>query len=348
MDRPDLTQIVMDLHSDIPLDIVVRRQHGERQVFRNRHYTRLWTSGTRVMVAALWTEPEYRDTSGIRLMQQLTSLLADVRECSDVVQLVTNRDELESALASRKVALCLAVEGMTFVETWPLSDLSPCSQPGGLSEDGLLREKYDQSMALLEAVGSRDAILVWGDANALATGPDPLSGKMQENKGLTSFGRFVVKDLESRGMVVDISHLDDESADGVLESTSGCVIASHSNARALCDVPRNLPDRHIRAIGQRGGIVGINAYAGFLTGNEAAVDNFVDHIVHVANLIGTNGVGFGFDFLDYLDESPSHLVTQGLEGVHDVPRLLERMQQRGFTDVEIDQIAYQNALRIMF
>jgi len=129
------------------------------------------------------------------------------------------------------------------------------------------------------------------------------------------------------------------------------VMASHSNAKSLCDHERNLNDQQIKAIAQRGGIIGLNAYGGFVSREKPDIDRFIDHAVYIADLVGTEHLAFGFDFLDYLEPhkigTGTTVYTEGLEDVSKVPSLLEKMSKRGFTAAELEAISFHNAERFI-
>lgn len=339
---------IFDLHSDMATDIAIRRARGERQVFRRRHYPRLASSGVKAVVAVLWVEPEYRQNSASRLLQLLGSLMADLEECKDCVQVVTDKATLNKALESGKVALFLGIEGMTFVEQWPIFE-SVGKQPNGAEvAEGQLAEQLLEALAVLMPFGLRHAILVWGERNQIASGPGLLY-RAELGKGLTEFGKQVVRELESRKVLVDLSHLDDQSIDDVLEVAEGPILASHSNARALCEAQRNLIDRHIREIGRRNGVVGMNAFTNFIDVDSPTIDRFIDHAVYIAGMIGIDHVAFGFDFTDFLPAESGYGVSADVElrSVENVPKLIQRLRERGFSEAEIGKLAFTNAMRIM-
>lgn len=114
-------------------------------------------------------------------------------------------------------------------------------------------------LAWLAKQGLRYLGLTWNNSNVLA------GAAVDGGGGLTSLGRRVVRECHRLGILVDISHSSDATVRDVLSCSKKPIIASHSNARALCDVPRNLPDDLLRAIGRRGGVVSINFFPGFLS-----------------------------------------------------------------------------------
>lgn len=181
------------------------------------------------------------------------------------------------------------------------------------------------------ALGVRGAALVWNNENRLA---HPAKSGSQE--GLTPFGRQVVQQMRRHRMAVDISHLNERGSDEVMDSDFPCM-ASHSCARGLCDHFRNLSDRQLRLLFSTGGYVGVNFFVPFLTNTgKASLDTVIDHMAYMCDLGGENAVGLGSDF-DGIDEYP-----EGLRNAGDIPALLDRMRQRGFSETLVGKIAGEN------
>lgn len=161
--------------------------------------------------------------------------------------------------------------------------------------------------------------------------------------GLTDFGFALVEETQRLGMVVDVSHLSDKGFYDVLSVAKKPIVASHSNARGVCRNVRNLSDEMLYALAKNGGVTGINYAAGFLCEDEQkgrqTLAFAVEHIRYIRNKIGAEHIAIGSDFdgiqtdIELFDASKA-------------PLLLRALEERGFTDDEIEKIAYKNALRV--
>ena len=118
-----------------------------------------------------------------------------------------------------------------------------------------------------------------------------------EHGGLSAFGREVVQEMNRLGLMVDLSHAAESSFYGALELSSTPIVCSHSSSRALCDVPRNLTDEQLKALARKGGVAQVTLYKGFLRKDgEASILDAVEHLNHMANVMGVEHVGIGTDF----------------------------------------------------
>ncbi len=235
-------------------------------------------------------------------------------------------------LLQRELAAFEGLKQQGFYQITEISEALPSRANVLLTIEG--GEAFGQDAASVDAfarMGVRAAAIVWNNENRLA---HPASGGSRE--GLTPFGMQVVERMRRVHMAVDISHLNEHGSDQVMDAPVPCM-ASHSCARSLCDHPRNLSDRQLRQLFAAGGYVGINFYAPFLTDKgNATQDTVIDHITHMCMLGGENHIGLGSDF-DGIDEYP-----EGLRNAGDIPALLNRMLQRGFSDDEVQRIAGEN------
>ncbi len=179
------------------------------------------------------------------------------------------------------------------------------------------------------------ASLTWNEKNELATGC-----KEDPTEGLTEKGRLQVKRLFARDIALDVSHLNEQGFWDVL-ALEGRVLASHSNARALCDHPRNLRNEQIQALAEKQGFIGLVWHPLFLNGSEeAACDDIGRHIDHVAGLGGKELIGFGSDF------DGTTLAVTGLEDPSGYCNLIEWLIKR-YKEEDVRAFTSQNFERFL-
>ena len=261
-------------------------------------------------------------------------------------------DEVEAAFARGRIASLLGMEGGHVLE----------------NSLGALRAFRDLGAAYLTL--THNATTDWADAATDA----PRHG------GLTDFGRDVVREMNRIGMLVDLSHVADATMEDAIETSAAPVIFSHSNARALCDVPRNVPDAILGRLTANGGVCMITFVASFTLQATAdalepvhaeverrslgiedpirlrairdelldgidpplpTVGDVADHIEHVVRVAGINHVGIGGDF------DGSVIWPIGLEDVSGYPTLFAELVRRGWTDADLAALASGNILRVM-
>lgn len=161
------------------------------------------------------------------------------------------------------------------------------------------------------------------------------------DKGLTSFGKAVVEKMNDKRMIIDVSHLSDKGFYDVAEISSLPFVASHSDARAVKNNPRNLTDEMLKVLSDKGGITGINFAAEFLGSNEKGqVSEMVEHIKHIKNVAGIDCIAVGSDF-DGISSVPE------IENTSQMYKLEDALKKSGFSSDEIEKIFYKNALRVI-
>src|SRR5207253_737461 len=172
--------------------------------------------------------------------------------------------------------------------------------------------------------------------------------------GLTAFGRDVVQACESLGVIVDLAHISPAGFDEILAITTKPPIISHTNARKYYDIERNITDEQIKMMGERRGVIGVNGALVSPTKEESTLDRYIDHIEHVADLIGIDCVGIGFDFFEFIycqwPESRRKALAEKFTTPHFIPELrnhsdarnlTRRLIERGFSDHQIEKILRQ-------
>jgi membrane dipeptidase len=244
-------------------------------------------------------------------MIRLAKRIAD--ESEGAVVIARSTAELERAHSTGKFALVPAIE-------------NACSLAGSLD---LLHIYYE--------LGVRSLGLVWNGRNELGDGV-----RVRNAGGLTEFGVEVVRECNKIGMLVDVSHLSEKGFDDVADNCEGPFIATHSNARAICDHPRNLTDRQLKTIGGRGGVAGLNFCTAFLTekAEDANLEHAVRHYLHMAEVAGSQSVALGSDF-DGITDTP-----KGLESASKIPRLADALRNAGVSETDLRGFLGENILRV--
>ena len=160
--------------------------------------------------------------------------------------------------------------------------------------------------------------------------------------GIKPFGFQLLREMDRRGIAADVSHLNEAGFWDVMNSTVIPPLASHSNCRWLCDVPRNLTRDQVRALIERNGFIGVNFFSKFLARDRAAaIEDVVRHIDEICAMGGEKIVGFGSDF-DGIETWP-----EGLASPADFPRLLDLLSRRGYTNDQLRGIAGLNYWRFL-
>ena len=199
----------------------------------------------------------------------------------------------------------------------------------------------DNSLAALRmfhAAGARYLTLTHSTNTAWAdSGTDkPKSG------GLSKFGEEVVREMNRLGMIVDLSHTSPGTMEDAIRVSEAPVIFSHSDARALNDHGRNVPDDVLRTLPRNGSIVMVTFVPGFLRKDgKATLADAADHMDHIRKVAGADHVGIGGDF-DGIETVPV-----GLEDVSTYPALTAELLRRGWSDDDVKKALGLNVLRVM-
>jgi len=223
-----------------------------------------------------------------------------------------------------------------------------------------------RNLLVFKELGVRVVQLTYNERNLVGDGCTE-----RQNSGLSDFGIQVIHELNRLGMLVDLSHVGEATANEAISVSQAPVAATHSNARRLCDTPRNLSDETIKAIGAKGGVIGINAFPGFVSrvkeGKDLTINDYLEHLDYIAGLIGPDKVGIGTDLIDGKTEA-DYLTPDGLMGVgrypykpdayppfpwiypvrtiEKYPDIVEGLIRRGYSDDHIRGIMGGNFLRL--
>ena len=242
------------------------------------------------------------------LTEPYAVLRTQVRKNAAKIAVADSRDTIIRSISAGKAAALLSVEGAEVIACDP------------------------NRLFALRGQGFRMLTLTWNADNTLA-------GCHLSDKGLTAQGRAFVREAQALDILVDVSHLGERAFWELVDITAKPILASHSNARALCDHSRNLTDDQLRAIAETGGTVGLNLYPPFL-GNHAGFKTLLRHLEHMLTVCGETHVALGGD-LDGCD----HLAA-GFSTVADYADFYAFLSARGYDEPLLDRLFFTNLLAL--
>jgi membrane dipeptidase len=260
----------------------------------------------------------YARQVAISMMARLFRLEADSEGQLRIVRTV---DQLSACLEQSVLAAVLHFEGAEAIDP----DL-----------DALL---------VFYQTGLRSLGIVWSWSNAFGHGvPFVFPGSPDTGPGLTGAGKALVRGCNELGILVDVSHLNEKGFWDVAHISDAPLVATHSGVHALCPSTRNLTDAQLDAIGETGGLVGVNFHVGFLRADgqedeDTPLQDIVRHIDYIARRIGIEHVAFGSDF-------DGARMPRDLGDVAGLPKLIAALQAHGYGEDDLTKITHQNWLRI--
>lgn len=317
--------IIFDGHCDTLITI----RDGERKLGRrcqpqpegdvlsSQHLDlpRLLEGGVTAQTFACFIRPQFLPSDATNeALRLIDAFYRAVDDDPDKLRLATRASDVEQAKAEGQVAGVLSLEGAEALE----GDLA------------VLRSFYRLG---LRAVG-----LTWNFRNRAADGLD----EARTGGGLTEFGVKLLREANRLGILLDVAHLAPAGVRDVLKLSEAPVVASHANARALCEHRRNLSDEQLEGIASTGGLVAVTYVPNFVAqdGQKASLERVLDHIDYIVKTIGLDHVGLGSDFDGFGGTLP------GLEDVSRLPALTAGLVERGYSDEAVSKILGGNYLRV--
>jgi len=194
--------------------------------------------------------------------------------------------------------------------------------------------------------GLRSVGIVWSRPNAFAEGvPFAFPGSPDTGPGLTDAGRALVAACNRLGVLVDLSHLNEAGFWDVARISEAPLVATHSNAHALCASSRNLTDRQLDAVRGSGGVVGVNFAVNFLREDgdqvpDTPIGEIVRHVDYLADRMGIDHVAFGSDF-------DGAVVPDAVGGVGGFPTITDALAEAGYDEESVAKVAHGNWLRVL-
>ena len=355
--------IVVDTHNDIPSSAIEKKVQFDTDLKGKTHsdLKRMKEGGVDVQIFSIFCGPDQISPFAFA-NREIDSVYEWARRNPDKMMIVKTPQQLQKAVKEKKLAAMLGVEGGHMIE----NDLNKL--------DSLFNR------------GARYLTLTWNNSTDWATSAadETNKGDSLKHKGLTDFGKQLVKRMNTLGMMVDVSHVGEQTFWDAINTTTKPVIASHSCVWNLCRHRRNLKDEQIKAIGKNGGVIHLNFYAGFIDSNyeKKAIAFLALHKASMDSLIKLNitpayapimvgemypeevkafrpSLSVLLDHLDYIvkligvdhvglgsDFDGIEAPPLELNGVQDFPLVTKALLERGYSKKDVKKILGGNFIRV--
>ncbi len=355
--------LVADGHNDVLTRVMRGADISKRTPDGQSDLVRMKEGGVDVQVFSVWMGPEYGEGTAFKYANQMIdSLESLVRRNPDKIAIAKTATEAREIVNQKKIAAVIGVEG------------------GHIIENNL---HYLEALAQR---GMRYLTLTWNNSTSWSTSgeDEALHASSLTHKGLTDFGREVVRKLNQLGVMVDLSHVGEQTFYDALAVTSKPVIVSHSSVYAIAPHYRNLKDDQIRALAKNGGVMCINFYPEFLDSTYArkerairlqnrtledsvrSADHDRDHANDVIDSLLAKQLdairpplSLLIDHIDYVvklvgvdyvglgsDFDGISALPKGMDDVSYLPNITHELQMRGYSDEDIRKILGGNFMRV--
>ncbi len=318
--------IVIDGHDDIPMVMAATGfDLGKPDGKTHTDLPRMKAGGVTGEFFSIFVDRVYVGNGAARRALQLIDLVyQQVERHPDHLVLARTAADIRKAKADQKIAALMGLEGGHAIE----NSLS------ALRDFHRLGVRY----MTLTHTNTND----WADSAGFS-GP-----AVVRHHGLSPFGERVVAEMQRIGMLVDVSHVSDETFFAVMRVAKAPVIASHSSARAIRNDRRNLSDEMLRALAKNGGVAMVNFWPRYLDPDydkkprpTTKLSVLIDHIEHMVEVAGEDHVGLGSDF-DGVDSLP-----EGMTGIDGLPSITRALLERGHGEARVKKILGGNFLRVL-
>ncbi len=309
--------LVIDGHCDtIGEQLSGKRWLGDRAEEGHIDLPRLREGGIDAQFFACYVPVPYqRHGAATHAMARLDQLHLLAERLPDQFVIARTAQDIGDAKAAGKIAAIAGLEGAEALD----------------GEIGLLRQFH--------RLGVRNLGLAWNFRNAACDGVS----EQRSGGGLTEFGVAVVQECNRLGITIDVSHLAPAGVEDVLSLSEDPIIASHSNAFALCDHPRNLTDDQMTAIAAKGGVIGVTFVNSFLRREkpeETTLEDVLEHLEYMLAVVGEDHIAIGSDF-------DGCTTPVEIKDATTYPRITARLQEGGYGETTIRKILGGNFMRVI-
>lgn len=324
-----IDSVVVDTHNDTMMRIIDDTTWLPKIDIRNEtenqiDIPKMRAGNLRVAFFAAYSTAYYGNPqkSISRTLALINALYWTEKNNSDIFNITSTFDEIEKAVLDWKIAAVPSIEGAYSLDNNNAIEL--------------VRQYYDLG---IKAIG-----FTWNYSNALGEGgykafADATGTRSPE--GLTKLGEEVIKEMNKLGMIIDVSHLSEDSFWDVIKATEAPIIASHSGVYNIKNHVRNLNDKQLKALAENGGVIGVVLYPDFLGDpDNVYIKDYVDHIDYIVKLIGIDHVGIGSDF-------DGASMPKDMKDSSELYKITEELVKRGYKDEDIKKILGKNTLRVI-
>lgn len=331
---------VVDMHRDLPGELLFRHRSGEREVLKSRYLEHWRSSGVRVVVCSVYLEDDVLPDGALRsTLLQIAALQREVESLREQGVLIRSREDLEKVRRDKTIGFLLYLEGLD-----------------GMGTDTELLQLFHQ-------MGVRGAALTWSRRNSLATGCCRADEFKETHGGISETGWETIGRMTELGWFLDISHLNDDGMGEILglhgagadrKAVQLPVIATHSDARAVCSHYRNLTDAQIDSLAERDGIIGINAYSRLAGsyGSGEHLEYLYRQAAYLLDRAGEDHVCYGLDLCHSYEMARREIQEEGrgmdcLSDYDELVSLTAYMLEKGMAETQIRKLSGENALRFL-
>ena len=314
---------IADLHCDTILNIVRDNGCNLRKSDSHIDCVKLRQGGYLLQNFAMFTDYGKGESTFDFVLSMIEKYYEELKKNSDYIRPALSYEEIINNKNSGLVSAILTIE------------------------EGAVCEGDVNKLKFLYDKGVRMMTFTWNYSNCLGAPNSDENEKSIVNtkKGLTEKGFEILYEMEKLGIIPDVSHLSDKGFYDVASSSKRPFVASHSNARSICNHPRNLTDDMIKIIGEKQGLIGLNYCNSFLSdkyksGKGIDIEAFIPHIKHILNIGGEDCLALGTDF-DGIDNPPKQINDASKQ-----QNLIKLLEENGFSRTVIEKICYKNVLRL--
>jgi membrane dipeptidase len=309
---------IFDLHADVFMDLV--RRCNSSPELESRHLLRMKRGN--IFGAVLLNCRMAGETAEPADFERfIEKVRKELNAAGDSILLVDKSSDIERALSEMRFAVIIGYEGLN---------------PAGGDASWIGR--------LYKEAGLRVATLTHNDDNPFGHGALGLQG------GLSEIGRQAVSTMNDLGILIDMAHASRTTRAEILDCSKRPVMLSHTSAAALYDTGRNLSDAEMKVIANRGGLIGcMTSPAALAPLDDVAhrdIGRYIEHLTHMIRIAGVDHVGLGMHFCEYLYSEAEYPPVRGLEDASCAKAILQALEVKGYSDSDIEKIAWKNFVRV--